>query len=664
MNAMASSVVTLAHHSDARILHYLRAEQLRLLYAQAPLSIVGGLFAAPLLTLMLWQAIPQPPLLIWLIIVETTIAARFALVMTFQRRRIGDEAVERWIEYYTWACAANGLCWGSCVFLLALAPALVHQIFIAFMLGGVLMGSVFSMTPVLSTCLLYALPLALPPVLWLLLQDDLSHVTMGVISTLHLLLTLGTTYRHHQTLIHTLRQAIENIHRVQSQAKTQQQTEQINHYLAEQQVTLQDSLDALREFYRIISTPRSLASDPIQALLKMGCQRFNTSFGVLACVEEDRYEIVQTISPDNALVSGERFSLAETWCRDTVRTHQPVQCQQASAWSEPRHPLHLQFPIETYLGAAVRVDGQIFGTLNFFDPQCRPTPFVSVDLELIQLMAQWMGTLIEQDRMAQAVQRQHTLLAHASRLNTLGEMASGLAHEINQPITAIALFAETCLARLRSGQASLHETREILEKISAQSARTNTIIQQVRYFARQSKPQYLTVRIQDMFDDIADFLQLEVRRHHMQLQRHFDADLPPVLADPLQFQQVLLNLIRNAVDAMSAIEGPRIISVFARRDEDTVEIGVKDTGPGVATDLFNQLLNPFFTTKPDGLGLGLSISQSIVEAHGGRLWATPNQGPGITFHFTLPISSRAKAAERTLPDLSLVNAPGIRNGRT
>jgi len=309
--------------------------------------------------------------------------------------------------------------------------------------------------------------------------------------------------------------------------------------------------------------------------------------------------------------------------------------------------------IETYLGAAVQVGGQPFGTLNFSDARPRPSPFAAVDLELIQLMAQWVGAIIDQDRAAAAAQRQHALLAHASRLNTLGEMASGLAHEINQPITAIALYTETCLARLHAGQAQPKEVRETLEKIAAQSVRTNTIIQQIRHFARQSKPQYLTVRIKDLFEDIADFLRLEMRRNRLQFHQRINPNLPPVLADPLQFQQVVLNLIRNAADAMSASEEPRIITVFARHVGDTVEIGVKDTGPGVAPDILNQVLNPFFTTKPDGLGLGLSISQSIVEAHGGRLWATPNPGPGITFHFSLPVASRVTTPERLSGDLSL-----------
>lgn len=639
--------------ADESVSRRIHAEQIRLLYAHAPLGAWASLFVALLLGFVLWQAVPRPVLSSWLILLGATLALRLALTAAFQRRPALDGAAQRWADRYTWACAASGVCWGGSVFLLALSPSLVHQSFIALILGGVLMGGVLTMTPVLTTCVAYALPLTLPPVLWLLLQDDLLRAAMGATGVLYLLLALGTAHRYHQALTHSLRLAMENYQLAQSFAAANEQTENTNRQLAVQRAALQDSVNAMRELYRVISTPRRHASDPIQALLAMGCQRFGTTNGILARVEDERYEIVQIVSPEKAIAPGDVFALGDTYCRDTLRALEPVGFERASAGARRQHPCYLKFKLETYLGVPVRVGGQVFGTLNFSDPRPRPAPFSTVDLELIQLMAQWVGTTLEQDRMAAAAQRQHTLLAHASRLNLLGEMATGLAHEINQPITAIALYAETCLSRLRGGRPDPAELRVILEKIAAQSARTNTIIQHVRQFARQSKPQYRTVRVQELFDEIADFLHLEVRRHDVRLHRAIAPDLPPVLADPLQFQQVILNLIHNAVDAMGACEGPRTITVFARADPEFVEIGIRDTGPGVTPDVFNQLLHPFFTTKPDGLGLGLSISQSIAEAHGGRLWATPNQGPGVTFHFTLPVANRANTPERARADLSL-----------
>jgi two-component system, LuxR family, sensor kinase FixL len=149
-------------------------------------------------------------------------------------------------------------------------------------------------------------------------------------------------------------------------------------------------------------------------------------------------------------------------------------------------------------------------------------------------------------------------------------------------------------------------------------------------------------------------LRLEARRRYVQLRQDIAPNLPPVLADALQVQQVILNLVRNAVDAIADTEGARAIGVSARPDQAFIELAVRDTGPGVAPDLLGQLPHPFFTTKADGLGLGLSISQAIVEAHGGRLWATPNtDGPGVTFHFTLPVATRANLREHPAAALSL-----------
>ncbi len=639
----------LAPDTIARRIH---AKQIRLLYAQAPLGAVASLLVAPILALVLWEAIPGAVLLSWLALLEITVLVRLALVIAFQRQSDRDTASDHWATRYTWACAANGVCWGGCVFLLALSPSLVHQAFIALVLGGVLMGGVLTMTPVLATCVAYALPLTLPPLLWLLLQDDLLRVAMGATGVLYLLLALGTAHRYHQSLTHSLRLALENLGLARSYATAKEQAEASNRQLADQQAALQDSVEALREFYQAISTPRRHASEQIQAMLALGCQRFGLAIGILARIEGERYEVIQVIAPHGEIAEGDVLALGDTYCHDTVHAQSPLSFEHAAADHRRQHPCYLKFRLEAYLGAPVQVGGQPYGTLCFCDFPPRPAPFSTVDRELIQLMARWVGAVIEQDRMALAAQRQQTLLAHASRLNTLGEMASGLAHEINQPITAITLYTETCLARLRSGPVDPGELRETLKKIAAQSARTHTIIQHVRQFARQSKPQYLTVRLQDLLDDIDDFLHLEVRRHHVHLQQSIAPDLPPVLADPLQVQQVILNLVHNAVDAMGASDGPRTITVHARLDRGVVEIGVRDTGPGVAPDLLNQLLHPFFTTKPDGLGLGLSISQSIVEAHGGRLWVTPNQGPGVTFRFTLPIASRANASERTVAALS------------
>jgi len=628
----------LADALDGRV----QTEQVRLLYAQAPLGTATSVLIAPLMTLVLWDTLPRVVLVIWFLALAVTILIRLALTAAFQHCPDPAADIERWAARYTWACAATGVCWGGCVVLLALSPSLIYDTFIALMLGGVLMGGVLTMSPFLRAYVAYALPIGLPPVLWLLLRDDPMRVTMGASGVLYLLLALVTAQRFHRMLVRSLRLAAENLSLAQSFAAAKEQAEETNRQLADQQAALRDSMAAMRELYQVISTPRRHANDRIQALLAMGCQRFDMVIGILCHVDGERYEVVYSVAPGGEVARGDVFKLADTYCHDTLRAGTLLGFEHASAGPWRAHPCYRRFGLEAYLGVPVRVGGQVYGTLSFSSFKPRSTLFTPVDRELIQLMAQWVGGALEQEYMAETTQRQQTLLAHASRLNTLGEMASGLVHEINQPITAINLYAEAGLTWVCNEALGPAEARETLEKIIAQTVRAKAIIQRIRHFARQGKPHYATVRINDLFADIMDFLNLEARRHQIDLRYDIAPELPPTRADVLQVQQVLLNLIRNAMDAMSA-DGLEIraLVISARAESTGIEIAVQDSGPGLAPEALGQLPPPFFTTKPDGLGLGLSISQSIVEAHGGQLWATSNAERGVTFHFTLPIAASA-----------------------
>ena len=623
----------------------IRIQQVQLLYEQAPLDIIANLLVAPLLVVATWNALPQTALLIWLALLETTVMARLGLTIAFRRCSDATCAIECWSIAYIVTCAASGICWGGSIVLLNLSPALVYDTLIALVLGGMLMGGVLTMSSELVAYVAYALPLALPPVTWLLVQDDPLRGTMGSTGILYLLLALITAYRYHHTLIRSLRLGLENLSVARSLAGAKEKTEEINRQLAEQQTALRDSVEALRELYQVISTPRRRASEKIQAMLAMGCQRFAVSTGTLCHIVGERCEITQTIPSDGEIPQGEVLALADTYCRDTLHVPQPIGFEHASAGPWRQHPCFRKYQLEVYLGTPVRVGEELFGTLSFSDRKPRSTLFTVVDRELIQLMAQWVGGVLAQERMAEASQRQQTLLAHASRLNTLGEMASSLVHEINQPVTAIALYAEACLARLAHQSVEPAELRDTLEKIAAQSARANTIIQRIRHFARRGKTHHTVVQIRELLEEVADFLNLEARRHAIRITYDTAEDLPPVLADPLQIQQVIINLVRNAVDAIDGREDPRTIVISARHEQETVELTVQDTGSGLKPDILGQLLHPFFTTKPEGLGLGLPISQAIVEAHGGRLWVTSNHGPGVTFHFTLPVAPPAAAPE-------------------
>ncbi len=228
-------------------------------------------------------------------------------------------------------------------------------------------------------------------------------------------------------------------------------------------------------------------------------------------------------------------------------------------------------------------------------------------------------------------------LTHAGRLGTLGEMVSGIAHEVNQPLTAIANYASACKRLLLSGRAQPQEIAEVLDKISVQAERAGQVIRGLRKLARREDRAADRLDVNQLVGEVARLVEFEFRNAGWQLRQSLAPELPPVSGDGVQVQQVVLNLLRNAVEAMS--EGNTCGDAVALRTQahdGWVEISVDDCGPGIPAATAQRLFEPFFTTKPQGMGLGLSICQSIISAHGGELKHEPRQGGGSRFRIRLP----------------------------
>jgi two-component system sensor kinase FixL len=239
----------------------------------------------------------------------------------------------------------------------------------------------------------------------------------------------------------------------------------------------------------------------------------------------------------------------------------------------------------------------------------------------------------EQNRLLQSE------LAHLGRLTVAGEMASGLAHELNQPLTAISTYAETCKLLLDAKQPSSEDLHTTATEIAAQSRRAAEIIRRMRDFTRRAEPQRAPADINRLIREMVRFCETEAKQRATSVRLDIGDALPSVFADTIQIQQVVLNLMRNGIEAMEINDvGERNLVIRTTlAGSHLVEVAVADSGPGLTAAAQQQLFHPFFTTKSDGMGLGLSISRSIVEAHDGRLWVTPNAPrPGVTFHFTLP----------------------------
>ena len=237
-------------------------------------------------------------------------------------------------------------------------------------------------------------------------------------------------------------------------------------------------------------------------------------------------------------------------------------------------------------------------------------------------------------------------LTHFSRLSTMGEMAAGLAHEINQPLSAITLYAQACQRFIRSPNREDGDVMEALEQISVQALRAGEVIRRLRNFVKNREVKREPVDCNRLLDDLRTLAETDARLNNVRLRIEAEPHLPTVYADPIQLQQVVLNLVRNAIDAMEDVPETQREVVLTTRSlpEGEIEIVVADHGSGLVPEATEHLFNPFFTTKAGGTGLGLAISRSIVRAHGGRLWHTPNERTGARFHFTLPVSPAPKGS--------------------
>ena len=249
----------------------------------------------------------------------------------------------------------------------------------------------------------------------------------------------------------------------------------------------------------------------------------------------------------------------------------------------------------------------------------------------------WYGVSIDIEDRKRAEQLQSDL-AHINRVNTLGELTASLAHEIKQPIAAAITSANSCIEWLLHDPPNLDRARAAAKRIDKYGNRAAEIIDHIRSFYKKSPPQRELVNVNGVIDEMLLLLQSEAARSLVMLRTELAAELPKTMADPVQLQQVFMNLMLNAIEAMKDTGGD--LTVKSQADVDgQLLFSVSDTGVGLPTVNLDQIFSAFFTTKPQGSGMGLAISRSIVESHGGRLWATANGGRGATFHFTLPAAT-------------------------
>lgn len=248
--------------------------------------------------------------------------------------------------------------------------------------------------------------------------------------------------------------------------------------------------------------------------------------------------------------------------------------------------------------------------------------------------------MAERRRAEDALQETQAELARAGRISAMGELAASIAHEINQPLAAVVTNAGSCLRWLAGADPNIDEARHAAERVIRDGERAGEVVGRVRAMVRRASTERCMLQVHTVLDESLALLRHELQKNRVVLSAVFAPDVPAVLGDRIQLQQVVINIVMNAVEAMSALDGPRQLDVRSEKGEDgTIVIRIEDNGPGFAAPP-ESIFEAFVSTKDKGMGLGLSICRTIVEAHGGRLWAEAKSPRGASFHVMLPAASQ------------------------
>jgi C4-dicarboxylate-specific signal transduction histidine kinase len=246
---------------------------------------------------------------------------------------------------------------------------------------------------------------------------------------------------------------------------------------------------------------------------------------------------------------------------------------------------------------------------------------------------------ITQAKCAQeALHETQTELAHITRVTTLGQLSASIAHEVSQPLVGIVTNGDASLRWLEREVPNVDEARQAVKRIISDADRASNVIRRIRDLAKKATPEMARVDVNEVIEDAIALVRHQALSHRAVLRLDLANGLPEVLGDRIQLQQVIINLVMNGVEAMMLVsDRPRAVVIQSQpRAQDHVLVAVRDAGVGLEPGIADRLFSPFYTTKPGGMGMGLSICRSIVEAHGGRVWATSNSGPGATIQFTVP----------------------------
>jgi signal transduction histidine kinase len=402
---------------------------------------------------------------------------------------------------------------------------------------------------------------------------------------------------------------------------------------------------AISEVLRAIaSSPHDL--QPIfDAILDSATRLCRADVGSLRLSEEGGHRLV-AVRGDPLLVSQawssfpilvEKGSLPDRLAASRLLTHIPDMTAIEGDLRDDFGITVVNASFRTILAVPLLKDNEIVGIIGLARKQVQP--FTDKQISLFRDFAAQATIALESTRRERQYREAQMALAHANRVATMGQLTAAIAHEVNQPITAAVTYALAARRYLSADPPNFHEVDDALCLIIKEGNRAGEVVERVRALIKKVTARKDAVTIDDAILEVIALTRAEAANNGVSVRTQFAEGLPRVQGDQVQLQQVMLNLIVNAVQAMSGVgEGARElqISIDAVPSEGGVRVGVRDTGPGLSPESLSRLFEPFYTTKPEGMGMGLSICRSIIEAHGGQLWAIPCEPQGALFQFTIP----------------------------
>jgi len=400
--------------------------------------------------------------------------------------------------------------------------------------------------------------------------------------------------------------------------------------------SLEKSRIALRELVRITSAPDLSHDEKLARLLDTGRDYFNLPVAVLASTEQEEHRICR-ISGDAKLASVKRGPLNKK-CVEKLLAYngEPLDIPDLSA--QKNNNDCYQEGWKTYLGAAVMVDGKIHCSLEFAGITARSHEYSRWDHELLKVMGQWIGDEVEWQIAHESQQRHQAEFARVSRMSAIGEMAASLAHELNQPLTGAINYCSVCLRMLKDGNADSKKLTQGMENAVEGATMAADIIRRIRLFVQKGDTQHSVLDLNQAVCNVVTLVKHEASRHQVTIKMDLQESLPSVEGDLIQLEQVILNFIRNALDAMESTKPDKRFFCIATKQIEggKVMLSATDSGEGIVTDALPKIFDAFYTTKSDGMGIGLSISRSIIESHQGMIRARSLPQGGAEFIFELP----------------------------